>query len=110
MNLREIAEKLEIQNYPEALERAVPVAICDEERIRALQEEFDFFGDFYADVLRETKALAEDPVRLAWGEAIAGYALHTTIRDVKTTPFPLPQEEVGMLPLLAVFPRKCSAS
>jgi len=104
MNLREIAEKLEIQNYPEALERAVPIAICDEERIRALQEEFNFFGDFYADVLRETKALEEDPVRLAWGEAIAGYALHATIRDVKTTPFPLPQEEVGMLPLLVHLP------
>ena len=62
MNLKEIAEKLGIENYPESLEQAVPVSICDEERIRALQEEFDFFGDFYEEVLQEVKALAESPV------------------------------------------------
>lgn len=109
MNLKEIAKKLGIESYPESLEQAVPVAICDEDRIRALQEEFDFFGDFYEEVLQEVKALAEDPARRAWGEAVAGYALHTTIRDVKTTPFPLPQGEVGMLPLLIHLPMVPSA-
>lgn len=104
MELRNIAEALGIPEYPEVLDQATPVDICDIGRIAALQEEFNLFGDFYEAVCAAAKTLAQDPQRLAWGEAIAGYAAQATISQIRTIPFPLPEGKVDMLPLLVHLP------
>lgn len=104
MELRKIADQLGIGAYPEGLESAQPVDICDEGQIAALQEEFDLFGEYYEEVLAEARRVAGDPELRAWGEAVAGYAFRTTVRDFRNTPFPLPEDSVGFLPLLVQLP------
>lgn len=104
MELRKIADKLGIRTYPEALETVVPVDICDEARIVALQEEFDLFGEYYEEVLSEARKVSKDPELRAWGEAIAGYAFQASITEFRSTPFPLPEDGVGFLPLLVQLP------
>lgn len=104
MELRKIADKLGIGAYPEGLETVAPVDICDEARIAALQEEFDLFGEYYEEVLSEARKVSEDPELRAWGEAVAGYAYQASIADFRNTPFPLPEGDVGFLPLLVQLP------
>ena len=104
MELRKIADKLGIGAYPEALETVAPVDICDEARIMALQEAFDFFGEYYEEVLSEVRKVSKDPELRAWGEAVAGYAFQASITEFRSTPFPLPEGSVGFLPLLIQLP------
>lgn len=104
MELRKIADKLGIGAYPEALETVAPVDICDEARIIALQEEFDLFGEYYEEVLSEAQKVSADPELRAWGEAVAGYAFQASITEFRSTPFPLPEDGVGFLPLLVQLP------
>ena len=104
MELRKIADKLGIGAYPEGMESVQPVDICDEVRIAALQEEFDLFGEYYEEVLSEAQRVSKDPALRAGGEAVAGYAFQASVKDFKTTPFPLPESSVGFLPLLVQLP------
>lgn len=104
MKLREIADKLGIGEYPEGLETAVSISICDEGLIKALEERFSMFRDFYDAVIEGAQALQKDPLRLAWGEAAAGYVKTASVEEARQVPLPMEAGQSDMLPLLIQLP------
>lgn len=79
MELRQIADALGIETYPEALEQiyhALPAGepACDLALIHRLETEHGIFREYYA-IVRETAVkINEDPVRSTWVRVAAQYA------------------------------------
>lgn len=79
MKLREIADALGIETYPEALEgiyASLPQGepACDIDLIDRLEAEHNVFGQYY-DLVRQTAVeINEDPVRSAWVRTAARYS------------------------------------
>lgn len=104
MNLREIADRLGISEYPADLEQTTPMDVCDPKLIESLHKEFDLFREHYEDVLKGAQALKNDPDRYTWASYACGYMMSLSLEEAKK--FPLPMEEgVGdILPLLIQLP------
>ena len=111
MTFRQIADALGVATYPEALDKVYEqenkVNICDLELIDRLQKEYDLFGEYYEDVVRGAKAVAESPLHLAWGSTVATYNMAvTTVPEMTAVPTP---ESDGtpagdMMPMLQLIP------
>ena len=74
MDLRKIADRLGIAEYPADLTKVIPIDVCNLELIANLHKEFNIFREHYEDVVNGAKALKNDPDTLV---------IETTGRDDK---------------------------
>lgn len=112
MQLKEIAQSLGIQSYPEAMEAVYENlsvkrrSVCDLSLIASLQAEFNLFGEYYDAVVEGAQALANQPVALLWAETVSTYIADVTISDATKVPCP-PSDgspALHMLPMLTLIP------
>lgn len=104
MNLRKIADALGIAEYPENLEQATPVDVCNLELIEALHNEFNIFREHYEDVLQGVAVLKADENRRIWAEYACGYMMGLSLEDAKKFPLPVEEGVSDMMPLLIQLP------
>ena len=111
MTLSEIATALGIDQYPHALEsvfaeQSKKVNVCDFALLKALEAEYGIFQDYYDAVKAGMEALALDPIRLAWAEAVATYLLDAPFEKCVTIPcIPTDGTPAGdMLYMLVMLP------
>ena len=80
MELRELAEKIGIAKYPEAMNEVyasmelTDAPACDLDAIDALEQEFGIYGKYYDKVVETGKAINADPLRSTWVKVAVEYA------------------------------------
>lgn len=113
MELREIAARAGIQDYPEALEdtynrmSASQEPACDLELIDRLQQEYNVFGEFY-DTVRQTAILVNrDVVRSTWVKVAVAYASAGDVIQARRVPVPQADgtQITALLPLYILIPQ-----
>ncbi len=90
MTLREVADALGIETYPEGMEQYYPIPeerkeeLCSLELIQRLQDRFDLFGK-YLDQVKEgfLDLLERDHVRLEWLNASSLYLKDCTLKEAR---------------------------
>ena len=93
--LKKLAERLGIAEYPEALE-PIYASICKQvptggisDTLEQLHSEFAPFGDYYDFVLRSAQALQNDKDLLTWLTLGVAYCKDATETEAARFPFPL---------------------
>ncbi len=104
MELRKIADRLGIAEYPADLEKVTPIDVCNLELIENLHKEFNIFREHYEDVLQGVEALRNDPDRRTWAEYACAYILTLSLEDAKKFPLPVEEGASDMMPLLIQLP------
>lgn len=80
MELREIAGKIGIAKYPEAMDAVyaameqTDVPACDLAAIEALEQEFGLYGKYYELMKKTGEAINADPLRSAWVKVAVAFA------------------------------------
>lgn len=112
MELREIADAIGIAKYPAALDEMYLSAVqtdepaCDLALIDRLQQELNFFGEYY-DQVRETAVLINaDEKRSAWIKNASAYARVNKTAKCRTIPVPQADGTLisAMLPVFILVP------
>ena len=112
MKLNEIAAKIGIEQYPEALDAffetfTVPEGpACDLELVDKLQEEFELFGDFYELTRAIGIQLNNDEPRSIWVKVATAYCMEGGVDEMKVIPVPEKDGTVisSMLPIYIHIP------
>ncbi len=113
MTLKEIANAIGIEQYPEGLD-SVYVRLqnaeqpaCDIALIDRLQEKYDFFGEFYELVKETAVQVNADPVRSSWVRVAADFAYHAEEEVAFTVPVPTSDGTAmnDLLPLYVILPQ-----
>ncbi len=112
MKLSEIATKIGIEKYPEAMDAffenfTVPEGpACDLELVDKLQEEFDLFGDFYELTRAIGIQLNNDEYRSLWVKVATAYCMEGGVDEMKVVPVPQKDGTVisSMLPVYIHIP------
>ena len=112
MTFQDIAAKLQITDYPAALEAYFPLPgdrageLCTPELIRHLQQRFDLFGTYCEGVLEGFEDLKNDPLRKVYLDVVSLYIKDAALEEIRKLPYP-PHEGTpasNMLPLLVHLP------
>lgn len=112
MELRKIAARIGIENYPEAMDTffesfQVPEGpACDLNIVDRLQEEFTLFGDFYELTRAIGIQLNNDEDRSLWVKVATAYCMQGGVDEMKVVPVPNKDGTVisSMLPLYIHIP------
>ena len=110
MELKELAQRLGVNTYPEALENVYKnldtsdELICDEAFITALHEKYDLFGEYYDVVMAGARDLKEKEDLLTWGKLAYAYCKDATRHEASLMPMPPSDGSPAgdMLPVLAL--------
>ncbi|MBE6645847.1 MAG: hypothetical protein E7612_10845 [Ruminococcaceae bacterium] len=94
MKLRELADALGIESYPEVLEAVYgnftndDSLICDVEYIKSLNEKYDFLGDYLDEVLKGAEELKNDEKLLTWARLAYAYCKDASSYEARKFPMP----------------------
>ncbi len=112
MELRNIANAIGVETYPEELEAvfaALPCSdapACDLALIDKLQEEWNFFAEFYPLVRETAEAVNRDENRSLWVKTAVAYDISRTVKEAKRVPVPKADgtQVTALLPLYILLP------
>ena len=112
MELREIAEAIGIAKYPAALEEMYQATVqtidpaCDMDLIKQLQDERNFFGEYYDQVCEAAALINADENRSAWVKNAVAYARVNKTAKCRTIPTPKADGTLvsAMLPVFILVP------
>ncbi len=109
MNLQEIAEKLNIASYPEALNQisnwdSVP-DISDPQWLEEVENTYHVLGRYYSLVYQAAQELQADKNRYHWGMTVAKYLTYCTVPEARDVPMPQSNNTLAgdFLPLLILL-------
>lgn len=110
MTFREIASRMGIEDYPEALDTIYlqnPALPVTRQVLTAWQESYDLFGEFFDDVLRGFADLQEKPAEFAWTATTCRYLQSATCAQAKVLALPVVDGSPArdMLPLFVLLSR-----
>ena len=111
MDMKEVAQKLGIETYPEVLDSLCAglddTPACDLELIADAQEKYNAFEEYYDYVVEGAKKINEDPVYSAWVKTINAYLKDPSLghqRDLPVLPLNgTPKQDMAMLMTLVPF-------
>jgi len=112
MELRNIANAIGIDSYPEELEAvfaALPCSdgsACDLDLIDKLQEQWILFGEFYEVVRNTAEEINRDENRSAWIKTALAYGMDRTVEEACKVPAPKADgtAATALLPLYILIP------
>ena len=109
MDLKIIAQKLNIDSYPEALDQiknwnGIP-DISDPQWVEETEKTYPVLGKYYPLVLQAAQELQEDHARYQWGMSVAKYLSHCTASEARDIPIPARDGTLAgdFLPLLILL-------
>ena len=92
MNLQDIATKLNILSYPEALNNIKPcedyVKFTDPKWLSHIESEFHILGEYYSLVCKAAAEVQEDKLLLCWGNVVSQYLCSCTVAEARLIPMP----------------------
>ena len=95
--LRQLADKLQLGEYPEAMESLYAelkennVPACDTQLIDMLQEKYNLFGNYFADVRKSAEEINNDVLRSMWVRTAVKFVLAAHHDEAYKLPAP-PQD------------------
>ena len=112
MELCEIAQAIGIAKYPAALNEVFAKTqqtqepACDLALIERLQQELNFFGDYYDQVCQVAALINADENRSAWVKNAVAYARVSKTAQCRTIPVPKADGTLvsAMLPVFILVP------
>ena len=112
MELRQIAEAIGIDKYPAALDETFASVTqpdgpaCDLDLIAVLQQDFNFFGEYYEKVQQAAALINADEKRSAWIKNATAYARVNKTAKCRTIPTPKADGTLvsAMLPVFILVP------
>ena len=112
MELRQIADAIGIGKYPAALDEMYANTVqtnepaCDLELIDQLQQDLNFFGEYYDQVRETAQVINKDENRSAWIKNAIAYARVSKTAQCRTIPVPKADGTLisAMLPVFILVP------
>ena len=112
MELRQIADAIGIAKYPAALDEMYANTVrtnepaCDLELIDKLQQDLNFFGEYYEQVRETAQLINADENRSAWIKNAVAYARVSKTAQCRTIPVPQGDGTLlsAMLPVYILVP------
>ena len=108
MQLKDLAKRLGIEEYPESLEEIYKsldendYSLCDTDNIKQLEKKYNLIGKYTDIAILAAEKLREDKDMLSWGRLAVAY--NKTITSLWEHQIPMPKQNGGlvsdMLPLL----------
>lgn len=114
MQLQEIASRIGIAKYPEAMDQVFSEMVldntpaCDLALIDALEEEFGLYGKYYDQVRRTAEQINADADRSTWVKAAVAFARSSKSSErARSIPVPTPDgtEMTAFLPVHILLPQ-----